>query len=372
MILLFGFTFIQAKTYEYFHLVKDPSIMSMGGANIALGGSANSIFTNSAGLTKIPKEYGSEFKLLSMGTQIGENSVDFFSDIQDANTDDNSEIIEILEKYQGKNMYAGVDLETFSYAQNFDSFALGITPFGGLSVNMKSHSGFGSSGLLETNGIIYGGVAVALAKDLNDLSIGKYNLNKLSVGGGIKVMKTYVWSHNMLVSEIADHKDDMFEYLKDDIATNDTAAVLDLGAIYNLKDGFDVGVSLQNIGGIGDESKVEIPMTFGVGLGYTLRLEDRAFFNQFRFGADYIDMFGGYEDDSLIKRTRFGVNANVVDSSWAGLSVGLGLYQGNLSLGADLRLAFVKLSYAMYEEELSSKAGSESEKRQSVRFSIEF
>lgn len=368
IIALLAFTFAQSKTYEHFSLVKDPRILGMGGANIALGGSASSVFTNSAGLAKIPQEYGTEFKLLGANLGAGENSMDFYKDLKDAKTDDNSEILALLEEYQGENIHIGLDLEAMSFARNFDGFALALVPFGGFLTNMKTHSGFGSAGLLETNGIAYGGLAIAMAKTLEDLG----SLNNLSIGGGVKIVNSYVWSHEMLVSEIVDHKDDIGKYLLDDVASKKSNVVFDVGAIYDVWNGIDLGVSFQNIGGIGEEDKVEIPMTFGIGLGYTLHDSDRAFFNEFRFGIDYVDVLEGYEDDSLKKRTRLGVNTNVIDSSLAGLRLGAGLYQGNLSLGVDVRLAFLRLSYAMYKEEISSKAGSETDKRQSLGFSIEF
>ncbi|MDR1912746.1 MAG: hypothetical protein LBQ52_10450, partial [Helicobacteraceae bacterium] len=46
----------QALNYEYRQVYKDPKIMGAGGANVAMGGSFNAVFSNPAGLAKIPQE----------------------------------------------------------------------------------------------------------------------------------------------------------------------------------------------------------------------------------------------------------------------------------------------------------------------------
>ncbi|MCV6609058.1 MAG: hypothetical protein OIF32_12670, partial [Campylobacterales bacterium] len=348
---------LSAISYEYPQLYKDTKIMGMGGAGIAAGGQTTSIFYNSAGLSQIPKEYGWEVDLFNFGLSINKNIADFGKDLSDVSGTDNEknkQVLDLVEKNLGNNNHLSANLALLTIGRKFDGVAIGLVPFGGAYLNMKPHSGFGSEGVVETSGLVYGGVAFGISKDIKDVEVGDYILNNFTVGGGIKSVTYKGWNKALTISELVDNKDDMGEYFTDKIAKDGSSAVLDLGMQYDIMPDVKAGLSIQNIGGIGDKETVEIPMTVGVGTAYTKRF-NRVWLNQVTVAADYVDLFRNYEQDKDgLKRIRLGVTGNLIDG-WAGtLGLQAGMYQGHYTFGVDTRLFFMKIAYTTYAEEIGA------------------
>ncbi len=363
-------------TYEHYQLYKDPKIMGMGGANIATGGLTTSLFYNTAGLSKIPKDYGLEVGILDISASINENIMDFATDLGDAegetDAQENKEVLKVVEEYQGKNNHFSTTMALVTIGKKFDEYAFGIVPFGGAIVNMKSHSGFGSDGVMETNGMAYGGAALGISKDIKDLEIGNYVLNNLAVGLGAKTVTYNAWNHSMTIAELVNNKDDMGDYFTDTIAKDGSSAVLDLGAQYEVYPDVQVGLAVQNIGGIGDAEAIEIPMTVGAGVSYSKRVPENILFNSFQVAFDYTDMFNAYDDEDFMKRTRLGVSGQVIEG-WVGeLGLSAGMYQGYYTAGIQGRLFAVKISYATYAEEVGAYSGQDEDRRHIFNFHVGF
>lgn len=356
-------TSLSAVSYEHYQLYKDPKIMGAGGANVANGGSFSSLFSNPAGLSRIPKEYGWEFQLANIAVSFNDNVTDI-GDIADAADENEAALAKEIKKYTGENFHIGVSTVPLSVSKKLDSVAFGIGAVGSLSANILPHSGFGSSGILEVNALAVGGVAGGVSKDLKDLKVGNYVLNNIAVGGGLKVLKYGAMSKTFSAAEIAD---DDFE-LEDELAKG-TSVVGDLGVLYNLSPRVAMGISAMNIGGIGDKDEGYIPTTINMGISYNYRV-NRVFFNQVRFSLDLIDLTQEYEDDSFVKRTRFGADLNVWDGWASSFNLQAGLYQGEYSAGLSLRLAAVEVAFATYEEQLGAYKGQDSDRRYMASFGI--
>lgn len=377
-------TSLSALTFEYPQLYKDPKVMGMGGANVAVGGHASALFYNPAGLAYIPREYGVEVELINLSASINENVLDFAEDFSDAtddpedldgdgntvNDDDDETLamLGVLDDYMGKNIH--VDLNNFtSVSRKGEKVAFAIGGLAGANFDFRTHRGFGSEGVMEIQGIVYYGAAFGMSRDFEDVEIGKYILNDFALGFGVKQMTYGSIDQAFTISQLID--DDFEDNVEEDYLKEGTSTVFDLGANYHISEHWIAGASVLNIGGVGDEDAVYIPMTVNAGLGYLKRREGHKFFNQVRFAADYVDIAKGYDQDTdMIKRTRLGAEANVWDGWFSTLTLRGGLYQGAATYGANIRLLLLQIAYATYEEEVGAYAGQERDRRHMINLTF--
>jgi hypothetical protein len=364
-----------ASSYEYPQLYKDTKIMGMGGANIAVGGQATSIFYNTAGIADIPKEYGWEVELLNINVAASQNLQDFIDDMDEANDDSKTDAqktadtLDVTEKYLGKNLHISANVGAISVAKKFDKYAFSIVPLAGFYTNTKTHRGSGSAGILETQGLVYSGFALGVSKDIENQNILGYNLTNISLGVGLKSLQYKSMYANLSVSELID--DDLSDYFEDKYTQDGSSTVLDLGAKAEVYPDVIAGIAIQNIGSIASESaQNEIPMTVNLGVAYKHRF-NRSYFNQYQIAFDYVDLFRSYsQDDDFIKRTRLGISGNAFDG-WGGtLAIQLGLYEGHPTYGIDLRASVLKLSYTKYTEEIGAYSGQDKDTRHMFQLSL--
>lgn len=379
-------TSASALTFEYPQLYKDPKVMGMGGANVAVGGSASSLFYNPAGLAYIPKEYGVEVELINLNISINENIMDFASDLSDAtdapgdldndgipdeDDDETLAALDVFEAYMGKNIHFDVN-DMLSVSKKGEKIAFAVAAFGGASFDFRTHRGFGTDGVMEVQGIGYGGVALGGSYDFKEVPIGStIELNSFSLGFGLKQVTYFSVNDAVTINEYIDNKDDFGSYVQDDLAKEGTSVVYDLGGTYHVLPNMIVGVSAMNIGGIGDKDAVYIPMTINAGVGYLKRWEGHKFFNQVRMAFDYIDISKEYDQDTdIIKRSRMGLETNVWDGWFSTLSLRGGLYQGAPTYGLNLRLTMLQIGYAYYQEEVGAYAGQDRDARHIVNLTF--
>ena len=239
-------------------------------------------------------------------------------------------------------------------------------PVAGVYINAKTHRGGGSAGILEAQAMGYGGVAFGISRDFEDT----FGMTNLAVGIGIKQIKHKTFYHDFTLSELIDNKDDMSTYVEDNYLKEETSTMYDLGFTGNISENFTAGLSFQNIGGMGDEQSIEIPMTVGLGLGYSGRF-DRAWLNQYQLALDVVDLTKQYtQDEDMVKRTRAGVSVNLIDGWAATIGLQAGLYQGHPTYGADIRFTMLKIAYTSYAEEIGAYSGQDPDRRHMVQVSV--
>ena len=161
MALLGATTSLFALYAEHASLYKDPRIMGMGGANVAVGGYSTSVFSNPAGLTNIKKEHGYVVDLLSLGASFSSDGMDFIDDVNDVETSDinpnaTTDMINVLRKYSGENFHVRADNYT-AISKNSDAFAWSVGILAATESNFMAHPNGGSQGLLSTSTRVYGG-----------------------------------------------------------------------------------------------------------------------------------------------------------------------------------------------------------------------
>jgi hypothetical protein len=368
---LVGATALSASTYEYPQVYKDTRIMGMGGANVALGGEAASIFHNPAGLSGMDPEEGIEFDMIRMTGAFSQNTLSFVGDFLDAQ--DESAMTALLEKYAGENNHLTVnDYSSLSYRGDSIAWSVGI--LAGANLNFMTHQGLGSEGLLEINGFVTGAMIAGISYDISD---------DLHVGLSTKVFQGAAASANLGVVELLEMTDgDPMQYLLDNVMSEFSAVTFDAGVIYDMEDILplgetlmpSVGVSLQNIGGLELGNYGTVPTMVNVGISFQ---PDIPFLSDWAFAVDYIDLFNAYYsaadlDKDFGKRLRIGARASLFHNSIIQLTGSTGLYNAAFTAGLEMRLLFFTLEAATYAEEIGAYAGQSLDRRYQLTMNIGF
>lgn len=370
----------QALTYEYPTVYKDVRVLSMGGANVAVGGGNSAVFTNPAGLTRM--DQGVTVDLLPLNIVLGQNISDFASDMIDvsdmpsntqAEEDAKEEAyLQVMKDYRGKNIHFGFDSHTAvgwrgnnRWMPENDNLAISIGALASVTSNFRTHQGYGSDGLLEVDARTLAGGVFGAA----------YQRDDIHVGAAVKVLSMGRLNEAYTTTDIMDISDETRNF-DDDLQTA-SAVGLDAGVMYDympdsaLRPTF--GVSILNIGGMDFGDAGEIPMT--VNVGASIRPQGNfanGYFNdKVTFAFDYVDLLNGYEQDSdIMKRTRVGGELLVWNHTLSSLALRAGLYQGQYTAGFDLRLAVVSIGFATYAEEVGAYAGQDPDRRFLATFRI--
>ena len=139
--LLGATTSLFALYAEHASLYKDPRIMGMGGANVAVGGYSTSVFSNPAGLAQIKKDHGIVVDILGLGVSLsGDSIMEVVDDLDAAETD--ADNLALIKNHSGKNFHAGFDNYT-AISMNTDIFAWSIGILGAADINLMLHGNGG-------------------------------------------------------------------------------------------------------------------------------------------------------------------------------------------------------------------------------------
>ncbi len=364
--LLGATTSLMAMYAEHAYLYKDPRIMGMGGANVAVGAYSTSIFSNPAGLANIKKEDGYVVDILSLGISVSDDALDFIDDI-DAATDDDKEMANVLDKYSGEHFHVSIDNYT-SVSKNSDDFAWSLGILAGADINYMAHGqGSTNGGVLESSSRTYGGLLLGFAKPYET------NMGRLDIGLGLKYITQNSYEGILGISElISENDEDIADKMKEKYEKKSNGYGVDLGATFHPKlDGNwnpAIGLSILNIGSMDmDDNYGGQPTTVNIGFSITPEV---SFLNKLVVAVDYVDLlnenklriydysdtnnivFSDYEDSDFMKRLRIGVGVGLVNSTYFSMRVDAGMYQSAYTAGLNMEIAVVKLNFATYEEQV--------------------
>ncbi len=360
---------VSAASKAHPSLYRSNRVMGMGGANVAVGGTFESVFSNPAGIAKMP-EGNWEVNIIRLNGELGENVYDFATDMMDAfdeNEDDELNAInEVLAQYKGKNMHFTIS-DLTSIAKNSGKLAFGMGGVASFDSNSVAHQGIGTDGFFEVQANIKYGAIGGMSYQVKD---------DLYVGASLKLIHNESIDHLFTINEIIENEVEIGDYIVDDLREEGNAVGVDLGVLYDVtqfeklsKLNPTVGLSLLNIGDLDFGDAGKIPMT--VNIGASIRPEFEKFKLPLVIGLDYVDLFSNYEEDSdIAKRIRLGAELGLVDKTVFSFLVRAGLYQGYPTLGADLRLFLATLSYTTYAEEVGAYAGQDEDRRHMVSLTV--
>ncbi len=374
-------TSLMALGAEHAYLYKDPRIMGMGGANIAVGGYSTSVFSNPAGLSSIDKEEGLVVDLFSLGMSASSQAQEFISDIDSAGQD-TTKIEEVLQKYSGDAFNVSVNNYS-AISKNSDSFAWTIGIIAAVDVNYIVHANGSANGAaLEVAGRTYGGVITGISKGFHT-SIGEFD-----IGFGAKFITQKSYEGPIYTSDLT--QDNALENLQTKYEKESSGIAGDLGVTYKPfgKDNFwnpAFGVSLLNIGSMSmDDNYGGQPMTVNLGASITPEV---SFLSKLVFAVDYVDvmnasttrvytyaadivMYEDYTESDPMKRLRIGAGFGLVNNSWFSLTLNTGLYNKSYTAGIDMALSVVKLNIATYEEQIGTGAADVPDRRYMAQLGI--
>jgi len=358
---------IQAFVYESYPLYRDSRFMRMGGANVGLGGYGTSVFSNPAGISKMRVEDGAEVKLINLSISTNSDAIELIQDgldIQDIN-DENEQTLaafDVMNKHLGENNH--FEVSNFSYiAKKLKNKNINwsIGALTSINLDFVTHRGFATNGVIDIQGLIVGGVVAGMS----------YNYtNKITFGGGVKYLKYGVMQENFTIGKLLEHKDDLDTYLEDEALKDGYSLVFDIGTMYKLKNGIQVGISALNLGGIGDENKIAyIPETYNLGLGY-IKKYDKMFLKEIRIGLDYVDLTNEYDRDDKMENLRGGLELLIWNNTLTTFSTSVGFYKGEYTAGFSARLTVVEISFTTYAEEVGHYLGQQTDRRYLVNVTI--
>ena len=360
-------TSLMAMYAENASLYKDPRIMGMGGANLAVGSYSTTVFTNPAGLTNIKKDHGFIVNILGIGINASSNISDLKNDIDKISNikddDDKTQAnIDLAKKYSGEHFHIGIDNYT-SISKNSEAFAWSIGLLGAIDQNLMLHTN--NSDLVELNTRAYGGVVIGIAKPYET------EIGHLDVGMSFKYIQGQSYEGTIGISELTD--DNAKDVMQDRYENTYSAIGVDLGVTYKPQyaiKGYDlkpaIAMSILNIGSMDlDGEYGHQPLTVNLGISINPKIK---YINDFIFAIDYIDVFNAnklrmynyteevnytdYDTSGFIKHINLGLSANLVDNRYISTTLMTGLYQGSYTAGLDLELLILKFNFATYEEQV--------------------
>ena len=367
MALLGATTSLMAIYAEHASLYKDPRVMGMGGASIAVGSYSTAVFSNPAGLANIKKDHGFVVDLLGVGFSASPKIADFVNDMSDLDLSDTNlnkelDLLAVLDEYAGEPFHLGIDNYS-SISKNSDAFAWSIGVLAANDTNFMAHPNGGSQGLVTVTSRTYGGLVLGAAKPYET------EYGRLDVGMSVKYISNVSYEGGLSVTDLL--SDDMADVITDKFENEGTGIGIDLGVTYHpFADSFwhpAIGMSIMNMGSLSmDDQYGGQPMTVNVGASISPELP---FIDKFVLAVDYVDAlnantireyniddnsFTDYEEADVMKRLRVGVGIGLLDTWLLSTTLNLGLYQAAYTAGVNLELALFKLNVATYQENIGT------------------
>lgn len=330
--------------------------LGMGDAFTALANDENAVFYNPAGLGHVDEW---RVNILNPKMEIGQSTLDFYSDASNLKSGDTVGATNLLRKYVGKHLYANV-----SVYPNFTKKNFSVGGFGGGSLNAEVNTP--TYPTMTADMSMTGGATLGLARQWME--------DRVSLGVSAKYLVRQRAIKTFTPIDFAS-SNTSYDFSKN--AVNGSGVGIDLGGVYSFPNMPDwkprVGAALQNIGDV-DFGKVtnagknvdnKAFMSLNVGGAVTRKL----WIMDTTFAADYRDLANNTSNDSdMAKRLHLGVEAKFPRL----LSLRAGINQGYPSFGVGISLWLVKFDYAYYSEEVGAYAGQREDARHVAQLSIGF
>jgi hypothetical protein len=375
-------TVLMAIQAEHTSLYKDPRVMGMGGANVAVGGHASSVFSNPAGLAGIKQENGYVIDYFNPTITASKGLKSFADDFDAANTDEEKSTL--LNTYTGEHFHQNIS-NYMSVSKNTGDFVWSIGLLAVSDVNIMTHAnGSLSAELLETTSRGYAGLVFSAAKPF-DTEYGQFD-----VGVAFKAIGQISYEGGLGISELTG--DNIEDSLKEAYETKDNYFSIDLGLIYrpNLYNEWKptFGISILNIGNVNkSEAYGHQPTTVNIGASITPEIPS---IPKLVIAIDYMDVlhkntlrmyqytansdtntYADYEDDSIAKRIRAGVALTALETEHLTLTTSVGVYQSEFTAGVDLDFNNkFRLTFSTYAEEIGTDDFSNTDRRYMLQLSL--
>jgi len=379
--LLSATTSLMALGGEQAYLYKDPRIMGMGGANVAVGAYSSSVFSNPAGLANIKKSDGYVVDLLNIGVSASSDTKTFIDDL-DAAGNDSNKVYDVINKYTGKVFSIGVNNYS-SVSKNSDEFSWSVGLLAAGNVDFNIHGNGSANGApVEATGRAYGGVILGVAVPYQT------EIGTIDVGVGLKYISQKSYEGPLYVSDLIG--DNVVGDLRNKYEKTSSGFGLDLGAIYKpFNDNYwhpAFGISVLNLGSMNmDNNYGGQPTTVNLGVSIT---PDVSFMNKLVLAADYVDLFNAnqiriynysssgdvtyndYDDTDMMKRIRLGAGMGLVDTTYFSLTLNAGMYQSAYTAGIQMDIAVVKLNVSTYQEQIGTGSIDTNDRRYMAQIGI--
>ncbi len=381
--LLGATTSLFALYAEQASLYKDPRIMGMGGANVAVGAYSTAVFSNPAGLANIKKEHGFVFDLLNVGVSATAEVQQFIDDMDSVDTSaadgGASDMLAVLQQYNGQPFHLGVDNYT-SLSKNSDGIAWSIGILAATDANYMSHTN-GGTDVLVTSSRGYGGAVVGFAKPYET------EFGRLDIGISAKYISLQSYEGGLTINDLL--SDDVQATLQNKFEKKATGFGVDLGVNYHpWVDSYwhpAIGFSVMDIGTMDmDGIYGGQPTTLNIGFSITPELP---ILDKFVLAVDYVDLLEAnklrlydtssdpvtwvdYDVSDPMKKLRLGVQAGVLDTWLLSLALSGGLYQGAYTAGVNMELFIFKINATTYQEDIGTADNSVADRRYMAQIGI--
>lgn len=334
---------------EFPYIYKGIRPLGMGNAFITVADDENALFYNPAGLNDVEGFGGVE--ILNPVIEFSQAGLDAYNDFKDINSNDVTEVSDLLRGYIGKRFSLRSSLFPNVIFHNF-----GIGALGQLSI----------SG--EVRNPSWPEVNVNGRGDIGGIVAGAYGLwdKKIQTGVALKFIQRQIYQKTYYATDIAGSD---FDPAKDfsDLKKTGTGFSGDVGIKVNVPWPLmpSIGLVLQNVGDLdlGDAGTISQQLNGGVSIHPDLWILRNT------LALDVIDITKEVDgEDDFYKRVHMGVEIKLPRV----LSLRIGANQGYPSFGATVDIWIIKLAYAYYKEEVGVVAGQKDDARHVGQITVGF
>ncbi len=336
---------------EYYGFHRGTRPLGMGGAFTAVADGFNAIYFNPAGLAGMK---GFTLGIIDPMVEVSENTIDLYEDFDDIDSDDLTQVTELMRKYTGENNHvkAALDLHIGFRTHNAGIMLSGV---GQTAFNIRIRNPTNPEAQITSVGD-YGAIL--------GMGLKIPGIKGLKVGASVKSIQRTSLNETYSATIIAE--DDLGDMIDDDVEEGGGISA-DIGAVYtfNILKLTDINIAVAGL---------NIPkMEFGDAMDVETQVNAGVAFRQKLLGCTFTEALDIYDitdnigdDDSDEKKIHMGVEMKLPYL----ISARAGLNQGYYTAGLTLDFKMLKFDVATYGEELGVVAGQKEDRRYAAQISI--